>query len=88
MGSTPHHFIGNPDGLHGAPCQPHGRKRGQCGRIGGLAGRNGSLGGTSRPAGLRSSSTVSNSAPDTPSIAAWWIFVYTAARRRASPVIR
>ncbi len=55
---------------------------------GGLPGVNGSLGGTSRPAGLRSSSTVSNSAPDTPSIAAWWIFVYTAARRLASPVIR
>jgi len=38
--------------------------------------------------GLRSSSTVSNSVPDTPSMAAWWIFVYTAARRLASPVIR
>ncbi len=38
---------------------------------GGLAGVNGSAGGSSRPSGVRSSSTVSSSAPDAPSIAAW-----------------
>ena len=42
---------------------------------GGRPGRNGGLAGSSRPPGLRSSSTVSSSAPDAPSIAAWWIFV-------------
>ena len=45
------------------------------GQPGGLPGRNGRAGGSSRPAGVRSSSTVSSSAPDAPSIAAWWILV-------------
>ena len=42
---------------------------------GGLAALNGSAAGSSRPAGVRSSRTVSSSAPDAPSIAAWWILV-------------
>jgi len=58
------------------------------GKCGGRSGRNGRSGGSSRPAGVRSSSTVSSSAPDAPSMAAWWILVYTAARLWASPVIR
>ena len=45
------------------------------GRPGGLAGWNGSAGGSSRPAGVRSNRTVSSSAPEAPSIAAWWILV-------------
>ncbi len=45
------------------------------GRAGGLAGWNGSAAGRSRPAGVRSSRTVSSSAPEAPSIAAWWILV-------------
>ena len=40
-------------------------------RFGAAAGRNGAAAGISRPSGLRSSSMVSSSAPDTPSIAAW-----------------
>ena len=47
----------------------------RAGRAGAAAGRNGSAGGSSRPCGVRSNRTVSSSAPDAPSIAAWWILV-------------
>jgi hypothetical protein len=42
---------------------------------GGRPGRNSALAGTSRPSGTRSSSTVSSSAPEAPSMAEWWILV-------------
>jgi hypothetical protein len=45
------------------------------GRDGGLSGWNGSAAGGSRPAGVRSNRTVSNSVPETPSTAAWWILL-------------
>ena len=44
-------------------------------QVGGWCGVNGADAGSSRPSGVRSSSSVSSSEPDTPSIAAWWIFV-------------
>ena len=47
----------------------------RAGSGGGLAARNGSAGGSSRPAGVRSNRMVSSSAPEAPSIAAWWILV-------------
>ena len=45
-------------------------------------------GGRFSPSGVRSTRTVISSAPDTPSMAAWWILVYTASRPPASPEMR
>ena len=45
------------------------------GQLGAFSGCHGLTGGSSRPAGVRSSRTVRSSAPDAPSIAAWWILV-------------
>src|SRR5262249_31303129 len=54
-----------------APTGPAAPRR----RRGSGAGTNSLVGASSRPAGDRSSSTVSSSAPDTPSIAAWCTLV-------------
>ena len=45
------------------------------GQPGAFSGFHGLTGGSSRPPGVRSSRTVRSSAPDAPSIAAWWILV-------------
>ena len=76
VGSSAHELVGHPDRLHRPPGQPRRGERGYRRDPWAAFGpeRFGSAAARVR-SGARSSSTVSSSAPDAPSIAEWWILV-------------